>query len=133
MDNYDFASIGQGTLVDVGGSTGEISKAIVNRYPEIKCIVQDIPSAVELGRERLDDKLKPKISFMEHDFWQEQPVHDADIYFFGWVFCDWPDKYSVKILQALVPALKKGAKVVINDMVMPPAGTMPLFAERWFR
>ena len=66
---------------------------------------------------------------MAHDFFKEaQPVHGADVYFFRFIFHNWPDKYCLKILRSLIPALKTGAKVVIIDYVLPGPGG---FRSRW--
>lgn len=53
---------------------------------------------------------------MVHDFFTPQPVA-ADAYFFRMIFHDWSNKNCVRILRALVPVLRKGAKVLINDTV----------------
>ena len=36
----------------------------------------------------------------------------------------------MKILQKLIPALKPGARIVINDSLVPEPGTLPLLAEK---
>ena len=38
---------------------------------------------------------------------------------------DWSDKYSKMIIKALITALKPGAKIVINDRVIPRSGEAP--------
>ena len=43
---------------------------------------------------------------------------------------DWSDKYSRMIIRALIPALKPGAKVVINDRVIPGYGEVPYLVKR---
>lgn len=52
------------------------------------------------------------------------------MYLFRWVFHNWPDKYCIRILKMLVPALDQGARVLIMDSVMPPVGGAPLAVER---
>ena len=37
---------------------------------------------------------------------------------------DWADKYAVRILQALVPALKRGARVLVHELVLPEPNTL---------
>ena len=61
---------------------------------------------------------------------EAQPIKSADAYFYRAVFHDWSDKYGIKMLQALIPALKKGAKVILNDGVMPEPGKLPPSMER---
>ena len=43
---------------------------------------------------------------------------------------DWSDKYSKMIIKALIPALKPGAKVVVNDRLIPSRGEVHYLAER---
>jgi O-methyltransferase domain len=70
---------------------------------------------------------------MEHDFLTTQPVKGAEIYLFRWIFHDWSDKYCTKILQSLIPALKKGAKIIINDICIPQSGQLGISADRSLR
>lgn len=107
------------TVVDVGGSVGHISQALLDHNPHVKCIVQDYPDVVSQGQASLPDAYKSRITFQAHNFFKEQPVQGADVYLLRLILHDWSDKYAIKILQALIPALKHGAKVVINDRVMP--------------
>lgn len=133
IDNFDFGSIGAGTIVDVGGSHGQVSIPIARKYPHVKCIVQDLPDTIVGLDSRLPEDLKDRISGMAHDFLAEQPVKGADIYLLRWILHDWSDKYCVKILQALTPALKKGAMIVINDICIPQPGQLGIAADRSLR
>jgi hypothetical protein len=60
------------------------------------------------------------VTFQAHDFFAEQPVHGADIYFLKQVLHDWPDRDCERIVRALVPALKPGARIVLCEGVVPP-------------
>lgn len=133
ISSYDFASLGQATFVDVGGSHGQVSIPIAQRYPNLRCIVQDLPTVIVTGEAQLPANVKDRVSFMAHDFWTKQPVINADVYFFRWIFHAWPDSLAVKILQQLIPSLKEGAKVLINDICMPPPKAISLYQERWIR
>ncbi|KAF1950072.1 putative hydroxyindole O-methyltransferase [Byssothecium circinans] len=133
VDGYDFGSLGEALFVDVGGSTGHVSIMLAQKYPNITCIVQDLPATVKAGKEQLPKELEERVSFMSHDFWTEQPVKGADIYYFRWVFHDWSDSLSVKLLRQLIPALKPGARVLINDICIPPAGVMNSYQEQRIR
>lgn len=132
VDNYPWASIGKGTVVDVGGSHGSFSLAIAQAFP-LTCIVQDKPEVLADLTTAVPTDLKDRLKFMAHDFFAEQPVHDADVYLFRWIFHDWSDKYSVRILKALIPALKKGARIVIHEYILPEPGAIPLLQERQLR
>ncbi|KAL8788742.1 MAG: hypothetical protein Q9195_007149 [Heterodermia aff. obscurata] len=133
VDNYDFGSIGPGTIVDVGGSHGQVSTAIARKYPEVKCIVQDLPGTIAGLESQIPADLKDRITGMAHDFLTPQLLHGADIYLLRWILHDWSDKYSVKILKCLVPALKRGAKILINDICIPTPGQLGIAADRNLR
>jgi hypothetical protein len=60
---------------------------------------------------------------MEHDFFTPQAVKNVDVYLYRWIFHNWDDEKSISILRNLIPALKKGAKILINDGCLPVSGT----------
>lgn len=78
----------------------------------------DEPVIKEAERQRPAD-VADRVQYAVHDFLTEQPVRGADVYFFRAVLHNWPDKYAVRILQSIVPALKPGSKIVIQDVVTP--------------
>jgi len=118
------------TVVDVGGGLGHVSRALASHNPLVKCIVEDSLDVISQGQDALPADLHARISFQAHDFFTEQPVKGADIYLLRLVLHDWSDKYAKMILKALIPALKPGAKVVINDRVIPSWREAPYLKER---
>jgi len=131
VDHYDFGVIGRGTIVDIGGSQGQVSVAIAERYPDVTCIVQDLAETIA-GLD-VPDHLNHRVLGMPHDFLTPQIIRGADIYLLRWILHDWSDKYSITILQNLIPALKKGARIVINDICVPDPGQVSIRAERYLR
>lgn len=117
----------------MGGSAGHCSIAISTLCPRLKFVVQDLPHVVAANQGALPTEYQGRIKFMAHDFFATQPVADADVYLFSQIFHDWSDKYVVKILRATIPSMKKGAKIVIRDMVLPPPGTLPAWVDKEMR
>jgi SAM-dependent methyltransferase len=115
-------------VVDVGGGHGTVCSALVKRYPELQCVVQDLPQVVGSAQ-----TLTNNLTFMAHDFFQEQPVKDADVYLLRWVLHDWSDLYAAKILRALIPALKPGSRLIINEFCFPEPGEISLYEQRFPR
>lgn len=52
---------------------------------------------------------------MNHDMFKDQPVKDADVYFWRVVLHNWPDSFVLKVFKSVIPALKPGARLVIQD------------------
>lgn len=75
---YPWDSFGSGTVVDAGGSHGEAAFSIANKYPKLKFIVQDLPQVVATAKEQ--EGLN--VTFMAHDFFEPQPVTDAEAYIY---------------------------------------------------
>ena len=131
---YPWASLGNKTVVDVGGSEGKYSIALAQSFPQLKFIVQDLPAVVTAvnSKRPVPLGLEDRVTFMEHDMFTEQPV-SADVYMFRFVFHDWPDKYVVRILRQLIPALKSGARIIISDSILPEPNTLSELYERKIR
>ncbi|MCJ1319528.1 hypothetical protein MMC15_004864 [Xylographa vitiligo] len=121
VTGYPWASLGEGTIVDVGGSDGFISNEIALAYPKLKVIVEDLPQA--LDSVQVPSELADRISYKAHNFLtEEQPIKGADVYFYRWIFHNWSVKYCIQILRSVIPALKPGARIVFNDYVLPSPG-----------
>lgn len=59
---------------------------------------------------------------------------DLTVYFYRWIFHNQPTKHAVNLIRQLIPALKHGARVVINDHVLPShAGTESHWDEKIIR
>ena len=134
FNNYPWAALDakSATLIDVGGSHGFICTALAEKYPNMKFVVQDLPRTIASAPE-LPPHLKERVTFQAHDFYTTQPVKGADIYYFRWILHNQSDKYAIKMLRALIPALKKGAKVVINDHCLKEPGEEGMWDEKIMR
>ncbi|MCJ1310857.1 hypothetical protein MMC25_004525 [Agyrium rufum] len=131
---YPWSSIGdgKGLVVDVGGSKGNISVALAQATHGLRFMVQDLPGAMQGAKDALPTELASRIEFMEHDFFVDQPIQ-ADAFLFRMIFHNWSDQNVIKILQATIPGLKAGSRVVINDYLLPEPKTMSLMKERTIR
>ncbi|KAI5867814.1 S-adenosyl-L-methionine-dependent methyltransferase [Durotheca rogersii] len=124
-----------GTLVDVGGSHGFACAHLAERYRGIQFVVQDLARTVESAPRpaHADAQVARRIQFEAHDFFTEQPVRGADVYFLRWIMHNYSTPYAVRILRNLVPALKPGARVVINDHCLREPGEEDPWDERHIR
>ena len=131
LDGYPWSELGACTVVDVGGSYGPASIALAQRFPNLNCVVQDLPGTISGCS--VPPELEGRLKFMAHDFFTEQPVKGAEIYFFRRIFHDWSDEYAARILRCLIGALKPGAKVLIQDLVVSEYGSSSLYDQKWQR
>ncbi|KAK9267078.1 hypothetical protein L1049_009496 [Liquidambar formosana] len=101
---------GLGSLVDVGGGTGIISRIISEAFPHLKCTVFDLPHVVT----NLPDS--GNLNYVGGDMFQSIP--SADSLLFKLVFHGVSDEDCVKILKRCREAIPSKGKVIIIDIVI---------------
>ncbi|KEH30982.1 isoflavone-7-O-methyltransferase 9 [Medicago truncatula] len=104
---------GIGSLVDVGGGTGNTAKIICEAFPELKYTVLDLPQVVS----GLTGSIN--LSFVGGNMFKSIP--QADTVLLKWVLHNWGDDDCIKILKNCKKAIsgkEKGGKVIIIDVVI---------------
>ncbi|ETN39886.1 uncharacterized protein HMPREF1541_06112 [Cyphellophora europaea CBS 101466] len=134
--SFNWASLGKCTIVDVGGSNGHCAVPIARANPQATIVVQDLPEIVQHAQTAdgniIPPDLQRQISFMPHDFFQPQPVQ-GEAYFIRLILHDYSDKYAAKILSALLPAMKRGSRIILMEQILPPVGAAPPPIEHFLR
>ncbi|KAK7276088.1 hypothetical protein RIF29_17221 [Crotalaria pallida] len=101
------------SLVDVGGGTGAVAKAIASSFPQLECIVFDQPHVVA-GLQGSDN-----LKYVGGNMFEAVPPANAIL--LKWVLHDWNDEECVNILKKCKEAITskgKQGKVIIIDMVI---------------
>ncbi|KAJ6259262.1 O-demethylpuromycin-O-methyltransferase [Drechslerella dactyloides] len=123
---YDFpwASLGSATVVDVGGGMGGFSLGLSHLYPDLNFVIQDRGKTLSKGEAEVWPRENPsalqqgRVKFIEHDFFEENPVKGADIYWLRYILHDWGDDYCVRILKGIKGAMGPRSRLLICDQVM---------------
>lgn len=126
---YDWASLGNVYIVNVGGSRGQAAIELASKYGGVKLLVQDSEKAIQGAESGVPEELKGRIEFMEHEIFEPQTVK-ADVYLFRMVLRSLGDKYAVQALKAQIPVLERGNKILIQDACMPEPDIIPMWKER---
>lgn len=131
IQSFDWGQIDRvgAVMIDVGGGQGTVPRALAAATKHLRFIVQDLEGPVVAGREALPSELRGRVEFMHHDFFAAQPVKGADVYFFRWILHNWSEDYCLKILRALIPALKPGARVMVYEHILKE-GPETTFTEK---
>ncbi|KAK4157010.1 O-methyltransferase-domain-containing protein [Chaetomidium leptoderma] len=134
---YDFSDLDAtgGTFVDIGGSHGFMCVDLANKYKNMKFVVQDLQKTVDSAPKPIsaDSQVAERITLLAHDFFTEQVTKDADVYFFRWIMHNYSTPYAISLLKNLIPALKPGARIIINDHCLLEAGQENPWDERVMR
>ncbi|KAB8291228.1 hypothetical protein EYC80_009915 [Monilinia laxa] len=127
----------EGTVVDCGGGNGHISKTLAQLYPQLDFIVED--SNVDMlaeGQESLTDELRDRVTYMQHSFFDPQPVKSAAAFLIRQCTHNWADNDVITIFKGFVPGLENSSPntpLLINDIIIPEPGTWPRHQERVVR
>ncbi|KAF7304095.1 hypothetical protein MIND_00641000 [Mycena indigotica] len=119
-------------VVDVGCGNGHVSLAIAQKHPKLKIVNQDLARQVGLAKQYWETEMpshieNQRVEFQgdaDHDFFQPQPVKNADIFLLRFIAHNWDDVKLAHILQKLRDAAMPTTKLVILDKIQ-------LFAASW--
>ncbi len=100
-------------VVDVGGGNGALLAELIQRRPELRGIVLDLPETV-----RDEAALGDRIEFVPGSFFDSVPEGDA--YVLSGILHDWPDEDAARILRTMRAAAPPHARLLINESVIRP-------------
>jgi hypothetical protein len=114
-DAYDFA--GADTVVDVGGGYGSLLRAILDRTPDARGILLDLPHVVASAFRNgfVDDR----IELVAGDFLTAVPA--ADTYVLSSVIHHWDDSKATNILRNVRAAIAREGRVVLTASIVGDA------------
>lgn len=126
LDVYNFSDIA--TLVDVGGGNGSLMAEILTAYPEMRGIVADIPSAIDMARDLIRSMgLEDRCTALECNFFDHIPP-GGDAYLMSNILHDWDDQRCRTILLTASRAQKRGSKLLVVESIIP-VGNEPSVAK----
>ena len=118
---YDFSRLS--TIVDVGGATGNLLTAILGKYSGTRGILYDLAHVVRdapaLIRER---GLTDRVTIESGSFFERVPA-GGDAYLLSHIIHDWTEEQCLAILGNCRRAMKRGSRLLIIEMVLPPGNT----------
>lgn len=85
------------------------------------------------GRDSLPDDLRERVTYLQHSFFDPQPVQNAVAFLIRQVTHNWADRDVVKIFKSLVPGFEHSGPntpLLINDIIIPEPGAWPRHQER---
>jgi hypothetical protein len=123
---HDFSAFQ--TVVDVGGGSGMLLAAILNRYSEIQGTLFDLPAVVERARSVISGSgLDGRFRAEGGDFFSSVPA-GADAYILQHIIHDWEDREAIAILRNCREAMNADSRILLVEMVIPP-GNGPFFGK----
>jgi hypothetical protein len=113
IEAYDFSPFG--TIGDIGGGLGHLLNGVLERAPQARGVLFDLPQAIEHARREGN----PRVSYISGDFFKDS-IPSCDAYMLMTVLHDWSDEESVAILKNIRASAPPTAKVLILEGVVQP-------------
>ena len=118
---YDFSHFG--TIIDVGGGTGNLLTTILQKYPQPRGLLVDLPHVADDAIALIQSRgLAARAKFEAGDFFQSVP-QGGDVYLMSHVIHDWSESQCQTILANCRRAMKPGARLLVIEMVLPPGNS----------
>lgn len=103
---------------DLGGATGHLLVALLERYAEMKGVLFELPRVLEFARQRFaDDPILSRLTLTAGDFF-EDALPEADLYLLGRILHDWTPAKIHALLTRIYQALPPGGGVLIAEQLL---------------
>jgi hypothetical protein len=118
---YDFS--GLGTIVDVGGATGNLLATILKAHKGPRGILYDLPHVVPDARHLLAERgVADRVEIVPGDFFKSVPA-GGDAYIMSHIIHDWSEEQCLQILGHCRKAMSQRGRLLLVEMVLPPGDT----------
>jgi hypothetical protein len=118
---YDFSDLK--TIIDVGGSTGNLLATILQHNPEARGILFDMPHVVRDAPAFLKARgMTDRIKIEPGSFFETVPA-GGDAYLLSHIIHDWSEDQCLTILRNFTRVMNPNSKLLIVEMVLPPGNT----------
>jgi hypothetical protein len=135
--DFPWESLGSALVVDIGGGVGGFSLQLSQLHPQLKFVIQDRAPVLKQAETVVWPKEYPealaqkKIQFTPHNFFDVNPVKNADVYWLRYIIVrntcvqiarrthtdlmqhDWSDDFCVNILSAIKPSMGPRSRILI--------------------
>jgi hypothetical protein len=114
---YDFSQFG--TIVDVGGATGNMLSAILSAYEGPRGILCDLAHVVTDAPPSLEESgVADRVTIESGSFFEGVP-EGGDAYILSHIIHDWNEDQCLSILGNVRRAMKPDGKLLIVEFVLP--------------
>jgi hypothetical protein len=119
---YDFSATTM--VVDVGGATGNLLAAILEKHSGCRGVLYDLPHVVRDAPRLIQTHGLAERATIESGSFFERVPEGGDAYLLSHIIHDWTEEQCLTILGHCRRAMRPNSRVLIIEMVLP-AGNAP--------
>jgi len=121
LDSYPLTNYQ--SLIDVAGGTGQFTRLVQQRYPELSTTVLDLPEVVSEAKTL---QIQHKTRFIATDMFQSPLPENTELFSLIRVLHDHDDEPVKHLLARLYDALRPGGHLLIAEPMAGTAGAAPI-------
>ncbi|MFD3808022.1 methyltransferase [Streptomyces sp. NPDC058611] len=125
LDVAEFLDLtGVSVVADVGGGQGHVLASLLEKHPEVRGVLLDLPGVVAKADPRLRDggPLADRAGIVPGDCREAIPV-EADLYIIKNIL-EWDDESTRRTLRNVLDAARPGARVVVIENLVDDSPSM---------
>ena len=112
VESFDFSRFSR--IADVGGGSGHLLQAILDKYPEATGLLFELPHVIDEVRGIASDRLQLQAG----DFFADA-LPPCDAYILLEVIHDWDDEKALQILSTVRRSAPGGSALLLIEQLMP--------------
>jgi SAM-dependent methyltransferase len=116
-------------LLDIGGGSGSYTIAFLERNPDLRAVLFDLPPVIEMAKARLDSAdLADRTTLVGGSFYEDELPAGCDLALLSAIIHQNSPELNVALYRKIHRALEPGGVLLIRDHIMdeerihPPAG-----------
>jgi SAM-dependent methyltransferase len=116
-----------GSVLDVGGGSGVYLMAFLERKPELKTAVFDLPNVLPISKDIIKEEgYEDRIKHYEGDFTKDEIPNGFDMIFLSAIIHGNSYETNKDLVKKCYKALNPNGKIVIQDWIMDDSKTKPV-------
>jgi hypothetical protein len=120
---------GRRQLFDAGGGPGTYSCFLAKRYPDLHCIVFDLPPVMPIAEKTIASfGLQGRVVARPGDYFRDGFGSGNDVVLFSAIFHSMPPRRAKRLLGKAHDSLVKGGLVVVHETLIDAGKTSPVQA-----
>ncbi len=113
-------------LLDIGGASGSYTIAFLERNPQLKAVLFDLPQVIPLAEERIrEEGFLDRVELVAGDFYQDELPGGCDLALLSAIIHQNGPEENDALYRKIRRALRPGGTLLIRDYIMDPSRTKP--------
>ncbi len=118
---------GVNSVLDVGGGSGCFCMKFLNRKPNLKTVVFDLPNVLPISKKIVEEEgFSGRIDFYEGDFTTDELPKGFDLVFLSAIIHSNSFETNRELVKKCFNALNPDGKIIIQDWIMNDTKTEPV-------